>query len=203
MSAVADTTEKILSAAGRLFAERGYAATTTRAIAGAADVNEVTIFRHFENKAGVLKALGERFAEQSAARSMQELPDAANVRETLLALARAEIASAAENGGVALRLAFDARSVPEVAALIGQGPKGNLEELAAYFEDRQAAGQVRADLDSKVMAEAFASITSSFVMYRMVMGVLDPEDAAKGTTVEQLVDLFLDGAAPREQHARR
>jgi len=48
-----DTETKILTAAAELFSERGYAGTTTRAIAGRAGVNEVTLFRRFENKAGV------------------------------------------------------------------------------------------------------------------------------------------------------
>ncbi len=198
MSAVADTTAKILDAAAQLFAERGYAATSTRAIAERAGVNEVTIFRRFENKAGVLKALGERFAEQSMSRTMPELPDPANVEGTLLAIARQEVSASIENGGVALRLAFDARSVPEVAELVGTGPRANLDALSGYLADRQAAGQLRSDIDPAVMAEAFGALTSSFVMFRTVMGVLErPEDALAGTTVEQLVDLFFNGAAAR------
>jgi len=64
--------------------------------------------------------------------------------------------------------------------------------------DRQAAGQLRADVDPAVMAEAFASLTSSFVMYRTVMGLMEsPSDALAGTSVEQLVDLFFNGALAR------
>ena len=52
--------------------------------------------------------------------------------------------------------------------------------------------------DPVVMAEAFASLTSAFVMYRTVMGLMDsPSDALAGTSVEQLVDLFFNGAAAR------
>jgi AcrR family transcriptional regulator len=198
MSAVADTSAKILDAAAQLFAERGYAATTTRAIAERAGVNEVTIFRRFENKLGVLKALGERFAEQSAVRAMQELPDPEDVPSTLLAIARQEIEGSIDNGGVALRLAFDAQTVPEIAELLGEGPQANLDGLAAYIADRQKAGQLRKDLDPAIIAEAFASLTSSFVMYRQVMGLIDsPSDALAGTSVEQLVDLFFNGAVAR------
>jgi len=47
-----------------------------------------------------------------------------------------------------------------------------------------------------VLAEAFATLTSSFVMYRMIMGFLPtPEDALSDTTVEQLFDIFWSGAA--------
>jgi len=43
-------TDKILQAAGELFARQGYHATSTREIARLADVSENTLFRHFENK---------------------------------------------------------------------------------------------------------------------------------------------------------
>jgi len=44
------TEKAILDAAIILFAEKGFSATTTRQIAQAAGVNEVTLFRHFRSK---------------------------------------------------------------------------------------------------------------------------------------------------------
>lgn len=58
--AVEDTRERILHAAVRLIREKGYKATTTLAIAREAGVNEVTIFRHFGNKQGIVEAAFER-----------------------------------------------------------------------------------------------------------------------------------------------
>jgi AcrR family transcriptional regulator len=43
-------TDKILQAAGVLFARQGYHGTSTREIARLADVSENTLFRHFDNK---------------------------------------------------------------------------------------------------------------------------------------------------------
>lgn len=193
-----DTAEKILDAAAELIAERGYAATTTRLIAERAGVNEVTIFRRFENKLGVLKALGERFAVQSLAQGVPDLPNPDDTRATLLGIAWREIQGSMANGGVALRLAFDATSVPEVAALVGEGPRANLEVLAGYIESRQKAGDLRDDIEPAVLAEAFSTMTASYVMYRMVMGFLDtPEDVITDERIEQLFDLFWSGAAPR------
>jgi AcrR family transcriptional regulator len=42
--------DKILQAAGKLFARQGYYGTSTREIARLAGVSENTLFRHFENK---------------------------------------------------------------------------------------------------------------------------------------------------------
>jgi AcrR family transcriptional regulator len=51
--------EQILDAAIRLFAQKGFRGTTTKEIALAAGVNEVTIFRHFANKYGLYAAILE------------------------------------------------------------------------------------------------------------------------------------------------
>lgn len=198
MSAQYDTAEKILDAASSLFATRGYAATTTKAIAEAAGVNEVTIFRNFENKLGVLKALGERLARRQAGRAAAAAPPNANVRETLLGFAKMEIAGALEDGGFAMRLAYDAKSVPEVAELLGEEAPSNLAGLAEYLAEQQAAGKLRSDIDPHVMAEAFFGLTSSYVIYRAILGAADvPSNVETDEGIEQLFDLFWSGAAAR------
>lgn len=52
-----DKKENILKAALHLFAQQGYAATSTARVAKEAAVSEGLIFRHFENKEGLLKAI--------------------------------------------------------------------------------------------------------------------------------------------------
>jgi AcrR family transcriptional regulator len=191
-----NTADKVLRAASDLFAERGYAATTTRAMAERAGVNEVTIFRRFENKLGVLKALGAQWGEAQAGFAVEHAIDPEDTKATLLSLARMEVAGARENGGAAMRLAFESRSVPEVAELIGDGPKRNQEGLAQYMAMRQAAGDLRDDIEAEAMAEAFFSLTSSYVMYRMVLGGAGmPENVEADKRIEQLVELFWTGAA--------
>jgi AcrR family transcriptional regulator len=49
-SKISVTAEKIVEAAGRLFARHGYHGTTTREIAHLAMVSENTLFRHFDRK---------------------------------------------------------------------------------------------------------------------------------------------------------
>ncbi len=59
--------ENILHAALELFAEQGYAATSTSKVAKAAKVSEGLIFRHFKNKEGLLAAIFEMVAEKTKA----------------------------------------------------------------------------------------------------------------------------------------
>lgn len=69
--------EKILNAALELFAEEGYRSTSTSKVAKRAGVSEGLIFRHFENKEGLLEAivkLGEEKAKELFADLVNE-PD--------------------------------------------------------------------------------------------------------------------------------
>ena len=189
-----DTETDILNAAADLFAARGYASTTTRAIAERAGVNEVTLFRRFESKAGVLRALGERWAQTMAGVLVPSMPDPSDTHATIATLARMEIEGAVRDGGVAMRLAFDARTVPEVAAVMGGGPAANLDGLADYLASRQRAGDLRSDIDARLMAEAFFNVTSTMVMARQLLGHSgSPEELANDETVSQLVELFWNG----------
>ena len=140
-----ETGDAILKAAAELIGEHGYKGTTTRAIAERAGVNEVTLFRRFGSKQGVLRALGELWARSMAGFAVDAIPDPADTRGTLEALARIEVRQALEMGAAALRLALDARSVPEVAEVLGGGPQRNLEGLADYLTARQGAGDLRVE----------------------------------------------------------
>ena len=60
------TEDKILEAAIKLFAEKGFNGTTTKEIAETADVNEALIFRHFSTKRELYGAIIERKIEEEA-----------------------------------------------------------------------------------------------------------------------------------------
>jgi AcrR family transcriptional regulator len=196
-----ETEDAILKAAAELFAERGYRGTTTRALAERAGVNEVTIFRRFKSKQGVLAALGASFAERSAGVAVAATPDPDDTRATLRHLARQETAQTTEFGAVALRIALDAGSDPEVAAVMGGGPRGSFDGLVAYLAQRQEAGDLRADLDPRALAEAFFCLSSTFIFSRLVLGATTTYELPVAEAADQLFELFMSGAtagvAPR------
>jgi len=200
MSADLETSQTILIAAAELFGERGYKGTTTRAIAERAGVNEVTLFRKFGNKRGILEALGAMWADSMAGFAVGNIPEPTDTRGTLEALARVEVEQAAAAGPVAMRLVLDARSTPEIAEVMGDGPADNFAGLAAYLAERQTAGDLRSDIDPRVMAEAFFALTSQMVMSRQVLGgSSEPAYGMSSRSVtEQLVEIFLAGVSARQ-----
>ena len=201
MSAVErETRQAILDAAAELLGERGYRATTTRAIAERAGVNEVTIFRQFGSKKGLLRALVEGWAATMAGFAVAEISAPEDTRDTLESLAAMEVRQARQFGAPAMRLAFDARSEPDVMEVMGAGPAGNLDGLAAYLAARQAAGDLRQDLDPHAMAEAFFALTSTFIMSRLLLGErlpgLRPE---LDETARQMLEIYLAGVGLKRE----
>jgi AcrR family transcriptional regulator len=200
-SAEREMATKILTAAAELFGERGYKGTTTRALAERAGVNEVTIFRYFGNKQGVLKALGASWASNFAGMAVDELSGTGDTASTLVRLAQIETAWARQSGAVAMRLALDRKTSPEVAEAMGEGgPEDNFLGLVAYLSKQQDAGDLRADLDPRVMAEVFFALTSSLAMSRQLLSdgriTYDMPEEEVG---RQVLELYLTGVGPNRR----
>jgi len=200
-SAEREIATKILTAAAELFGERGYKGTTTRALAERAGVNEVTIFRYFGNKQGVLKALGASWASNFAGLAVDELSGTSDTASTLVRLAQIETAWARQSGAVAMRLALDRKTSPEVAEAMGEGgPEDNFLGLVAYLAKQQDAGDLRADLDPRVMAEVFFALTSSLAMSRQLLSdgriTYDMPEEEVG---RQVLELYLTGVGPNRR----
>src|SRR5437868_5310272 len=69
-SSPADTRQRLLAAAARVYGRDGLNGATTRAIADEAGVNEVTLFRHFQSKDRLLAAVvGQNFGAAPATES--------------------------------------------------------------------------------------------------------------------------------------
>jgi AcrR family transcriptional regulator len=64
----AETVDRILDAAARIFDERGYRATTTNHVAAQAGVSIGSLYQYFPNKDALLVALAERHVAEAAER---------------------------------------------------------------------------------------------------------------------------------------
>ncbi|HAM25299.1 MAG TPA: TetR family transcriptional regulator [Microbacteriaceae bacterium] len=95
-------TEQILDAAARLFVERGYAATSTRAIADAVGIRQASLYYHFANKEQILEVLLMRTVEPSmrVAHHLEAAPAASAVRlYALVAFDTRQLFTATHNVG--------------------------------------------------------------------------------------------------------
>ncbi len=86
----AETSGKILRAAQKLFALRGFNGVTMRAVASEAGVNLASIVYYFENKEGLYLAVYRQYAEPLMKARMKMLKEA-DLHPSLRAYARAFI----------------------------------------------------------------------------------------------------------------
>ena len=199
------TEDRILDAAEELFAAHGYSATTTRALAQRAGVNEVTLFRRFGTKAGVLQAMGERVAGQTAGLTSVDLPEDLDLRVALERLAGAEVAAARRFGALTLRLVLESAGQEEVAQALGAGTGRNRAAVSEFLAARQARGELRRDVPAVLLAESFFALTSGLVLGRLMSGAeartqggSTPGGGEDEGLVTAVVSLFLSGAAAPE-----
>lgn len=187
-----DTRSRMIAAALQLFGQVGYARAATRAIAEAAGVNEVTLFRHFGSKKNLLLACAETFnASGFAANFEKELTG--NYAEDLLWMARLQIRSTAENLHFLRLMLSDARAIPEMREAMLTGARGNMARLSAYFQRQIEAGVIRPEFPAEALATAFDNLFSSNVIFENLFeDSLTPQLPAEETT-RALAALFVRG----------
>ena len=163
--------EAILVAALALLRERGASRLTTREVAARAGVSEGSVFYHFADRTGLLTAVIEH-----SMRNLLNLaagPPGRTVAETLQAF-MAGVEDFLEEGLVALVAAqSDADLRTAFSGYLAErdfGPHRGVAMLADYLRSRQAAGEVRADVDCDAIA--FLVLGSCFlrVSQRQMIG---------------------------------
>jgi AcrR family transcriptional regulator len=146
--------ERIFRAALRLFADRGFVATTVEDITEAADVGKGTFFNYFPSKEHVLAA----FAEVQLAK-LQALADpaaqAGPLEPVLLRLIRALAAEPGRSPALVRGLLIAILSSEPVRRLMRQNLERGRRTLAEFLAARQRRGEIRADCAAMDIAWGF------------------------------------------------
>lgn len=147
------TSDRIIEAAIRLVSENGYKATTTKAIAELAEVNEVTIFRNFGNKRGLLNAVVQKF---SYGPILQKVIQEETIWDLEIDLYNFSIQYQKYMSSIKefVLISFkEAGAFPEIEQEIAKIPLFIKKELMAYFfEMRKRNKLVDIDIEATVMA---------------------------------------------------
>ena len=141
VASAALTRQRIVDAAGRLFVDSGYVATSVRSIAGAAGVAEKTVYLQFETKPAILKAVVDSAIvgpepDVPASRSQWFLEVLAQSRlDRKVELLVQGTSALHERTGPVFTVAREAASVdPAVAALWSRGKRRHLSDMALIAE---------------------------------------------------------------------
>ena len=180
----APTREQILAAAARLYAEHGFRGTTTRAVAEAAGVNEVTLFRIFGSKEQLIL---EAMRTHGVAAHIATLPDVPEDPERELA-AWATLASHAllAKRSMIIQAMGDAELNPEMPKCASQGGEEAYASLRGYFGRLRKAGFIADDADERSAANLLIGALFHDGMSRPVMPTVFPPAAAAPATYARL-----------------
>lgn len=190
------TRQRLVNAAIELFAAQGVTETTTKQIAELADVNEVTLFRHFGSKHGLLLA------------AIEEAAVFTHIGETLVQQANQanQLDQALKNYANACLNALDRvpAMVRSVVGEAGQYPAENREALgrgfsqanhfvAQYFETVIERGQLHTHLPAEKLASLLNGTLLGYAVIELTSEFHDLwQDHEE--FLENLVTLFLQGA---------
>lgn len=149
----ARTRAHIADTALALFAERGFAATSTKRIAEAAGVSEGLVFRYFPTKRALLEgAMASRPSFAKALTALLEEAADEPVGVVLPRLTDAFVRLVDEEGPALSMLVAESRTDPELHALFVETFDTSLDRLGGYLAGRVEAGELRGDLEPRVAA---------------------------------------------------
>ena len=151
------TRERVLSAAVRLFARRGFHGTSVRAIADEADIALGSMYAHFASKEAVLQALMAASVLDVEA-TLTEAEQATTARDFVTRLLRAAIATVREHRdawAVAYALQHQPEVVKTLAAPVQQFARATVQRLTTALKQRSAP----------------ASLENALVLFALVDGI--------------------------------
>lgn len=177
-----ESRSRIVEGALRLFARRGYAATSVRMIAEETGVSQGLLYNYYEGKAGLLRAIFERgMADVNA--SFEQSAGAATLEARIEGLVRAAFEIVRENLDF-WRLTYQLRMQPDVVEGLGEKVVEWSEAIRLQLEAlTRGAESAVPEADARLL---FAAIDGAAQHY-----ALDPEgyplDEVAGALIRRFV----------------
>lgn len=191
-AAEADTETKILQAALKLFAQRGFSGTTTRDLAQAAGVAEGTLFRHFENKKAILVAVASQGWVDILTDLLTELSEMASYKAIGQVMQR-RMLNLRKNSAL-MRVCFmEAQFHPELREQIQTEVIGKMIDVAeAFFQTAMDRGVYR-PMNPRMVARVFLGMFTVAGFSQETLGDEAASPQAMKELAECLTDIFLNG----------
>lgn len=189
-----DKRQRILEAAVKVFAKKGYHGAKVAEIAKKAGVADGTIYLYFRNKEDILVSLFDEVMEEHIAQARAEIARVPSAPEKLKVAARHHLALFSGNEDLAVVFQVELRqSTKFLERFTASWLQDYFKLLQDVIADGQKDGSIRADLPRKLATKALFGILDEMV----TSWTLGRKDYDVGNLAEPVVDLFLRGASAR------
>ena len=183
-----ETRERIFRAALRLFAERGFTATTIEDITQAADVGKGTFFNYFPSKEHVFGAFGELQVSKVAAAVADPRALAQPVHQVLREMVHALAEEPGRSPALVRALMVANLTSAPVRELMLRNLGRARRTLAGYFAGAQKRGTLRRGLEPEEVAGGMQRMFFG----TMFMWAIDPSEKLR-ERFEKSLELFWSG----------
>jgi TetR/AcrR family fatty acid metabolism transcriptional regulator len=194
---------RILAAAAKVFAKKGYERATIADVAKEAKIAEGSIYNYFKNKADLLVSIPRQFIVPAVQPVMAELASVSGEHpppeQVLTMLARNMVATIQQNASL-LRVFLTSLPTMNQAArdkYFEQVPLFAFTMLEEYFRQQIKAGVFRKDLDPQLAARMFPGLLFPFLLLKDVLQV--PLEQDYDAMISHAIKLFLRGALAKHE----
>jgi len=184
--------DRVLKTAQRLFANRGYDATTTKDLATQAGIAEGTLFRHFENKKAILVEVATEGWVEILTDLLTELSEMGSYKAVAQVMKR-RMFRLHENEEL-LRVCFlEAQFHPELRERIQSEVISKMTDVTeAFFETAMDQGIYRR-MNPRVVAKVFLGMFTIAGFSNDTIIQSDAPPYAMKEMAEGIADIFLNG----------
>jgi AcrR family transcriptional regulator len=192
-----DTRSRILQAALRLFAAKGYEGTTTKDLAGKANVAEGTLFRYFPNKKAILIEVATRGWVDILTDLLTELSEMGSYKAVAQVMRR-RVLRMRENSDL-LRVCFiEAQFHPELKDRIQSEVIAKMTDVAeAFFQTAIDRGIYR-PMNPKIVAQVFLGMFAIAGFSSETILDANASPFALQEMAEGIAEIFLNGVLVKE-----
>lgn len=189
---VNETRQRILDATFKIFVEHGYKGATTRRIAQEADVNEVTIFRHFGNKLNLVEAMLDNVFDSGDIEQVIKEELTGDLRADLHRLMEHFIGGMRKNWETMNVLIYEIHRIPELTEVMHRKLHIRESHILAYFKSQVERGVLRDDIDPEIIFYSFRGATYAYGRYARSRDT-EINDNDMEQTITELIDILLNG----------
>ena len=195
-----DKRQRILQAAAKVFARKGYHGARVSEIARRADVADGTIYLYFRNKEDILVSLFDEVMIEHLRQGREELGALQGAPAKLRAIARRHLGLLGGNRDLAVVFQVELRqSTKFMERFTASWLQDYFALLADIIEEGQAEGSLRADVPLKLVSKSFFGALDEMV----TSWILSRRDYDLSELAAPAVDLLLYGAAATRRAGAR
>lgn len=181
------TTERLVTAASEVFAEKGYDGAGVAEIARRAGLTTGAIYSRFTGKAELLAAAVHRFHQDEFDRLFAEHAFAGRATDILHSVGAHLVTREPQPGHALLLEAFvAARRNPEVARLLREDLEERAGRMAKLVRQGQDEGSIDPDLDTASVVQFAHAVGLGFLLFEAV-GRDNPDPAAWDQVIQRMV----------------